>query len=176
MFTKVLVPLDGSRLAECALATVINMAREGSIGEVILLSIAEVKLPIADFAFSESGIAPGFDFQELRHTKLDKYHNYLGRVEAQLSSEGIKAETVVVENSTAAKYIADFAEEIDADLIVMATHGYTGMKKLFLGSVAAKVVNESRIPVLLIRPEATLHDRSTPRVYEAKSAGRSLHL
>ena len=50
--------------------------------------------------------------------------------------------------------ISDYAKENGIDMIVIATHGYTGLKKLMLGSVALGVLQESHVPVLLIRPDS----------------------
>ena len=75
-------------------------------------------------------------------------------MESRLSSQGIKVKTESVEANRPADTITDYARKNDIELIIMATHGYTGLKKLMLGSVASGVLNQSPVPVLLIRPEA----------------------
>ena len=67
----------------------------------------------------------------------------------------IAAKTESIEGGSPASIIAEYTQQNGIDLIVMATHGYTGMKKTLLGSVAHQVVHESHVPVLLIRPETT---------------------
>ena len=66
----------------------------------------------------------------------------------------VKVRTDIVEVNRPAESITDYAREQKMDLIVMATHGYSGFKKLFLGSVANGVLNQYHVPVLPIRPEA----------------------
>jgi nucleotide-binding universal stress UspA family protein len=75
-------------------------------------------------------------------------------VASKLRSKGIKVKTESVEANRSADMITDYAKKNGMDLIVMATHGYTGFKKLLMGSVAFGVLHESHVPVLLIRPES----------------------
>ena len=63
-------------------------------------------------------------------------------------------EWVSIDDNIATMGITDYAQEHGCDLIVIATHGYTGMKKMMLGSIALKVLHQSHVPVLLVRPEA----------------------
>jgi nucleotide-binding universal stress UspA family protein len=79
---------------------------------------------------------------------------YLAEVESRLSSQGIKVKTESVEANRPADTSVEYAKKNGAELILMATHGHTGFKKLMLGSVASGVLNQSSVPVLLIRPEA----------------------
>ena len=75
-------------------------------------------------------------------------------MKSRLSSEGIKVESVSMEANRPAEMIMDYAKKNGMELIIMATHGHTGFKRLMLGSVASGVLNQSTVPVLLIRPEA----------------------
>jgi nucleotide-binding universal stress UspA family protein len=70
-----------------------------------------------------------------------------------LESEGLRT-TYLLREGLVAETILDAAEVMQADLIAMSTHGRTGMLRLLLGSVAEQVVHQSKIPVMLIRPEA----------------------
>jgi nucleotide-binding universal stress UspA family protein len=79
---------------------------------------------------------------------------YLAKAQALLSSEKVKVKTESVEANRPADAITDYAQKNGMELIIMATHGRTGFKKLMLGSVASGVLNQSAVPVLLIRPEA----------------------
>jgi nucleotide-binding universal stress UspA family protein len=71
-----------------------------------------------------------------------------------LSAEGVTVKTESLEANRPAYAITEYAQKNGMELIVMGTHGYTGLKKLMLGSVASGVLNQSPVPVLLIRPEA----------------------
>ena len=148
MYNKALVPLDGSDLAEYALSHVSSLAEEGSIGEVTLLNVVNVDLPRND----EYPIR--IDIDALRQPLFRASAKYLAGAESRLSTKGVKVKTESVEAKKPANAITDYARKNGMDLIVMSTHGYTGLKKLLMGCVAAEVLNQSHVPVLLIRPEA----------------------
>jgi nucleotide-binding universal stress UspA family protein len=145
MFHKVLVPLDGSEFAECSLPIVKNMAREGSIKEIILLAVAVIDIPHDD-------IGMDFDFPTYWGAQLEKSKKYLDDVQAKLNEEGTKVDTVVIEVGWPAQVITDYSEQNGVDLIVITSYGNTGLKNLMFGSVALRVLHDSHVPVLLIRP------------------------
>lgn len=144
MYQKVLVPLDGSDLAECALPEVMKMARGGVVGEVILLNVIDIPY---------FGIAESLDMLKVRDALLIRAQEYLSGIQSQLDKEGLNVKDVVLEGKTA-QTIINYSKEHAVDLLVIATHGYTGMKQLMLGSIALKVLHGSHVPVLLIRPES----------------------
>jgi nucleotide-binding universal stress UspA family protein len=146
MFNNVVVPLDGSDLAECALPYVKNMIREGSVGEVTLLRVVNV-----DFRM---GMPGNLDINAIRENMFTESGKYLADVKSRLASEGITVKTETLEGNRPADVISDYVREHGVDMIVIGTHGYTGLKKLMLGSVALGVLHESHVPVLLIRPES----------------------
>ncbi len=154
MYKKVLIPLDGSDLAECAIPHLKNLAKEGSIGEVVLFNVVETEIPLAYPYLPYDGSMPSVDFQALLDEQYDKVKKYLEETQAKLVSEGIKVECVIVRGGRTSQAIIDYVNKHKVDLIMIATHGYTGMKKMLLGSVAFKVLHESQAPVLLIRPES----------------------
>ncbi len=151
MYKKVLVPLDGSELAECALIHVKSLTKDGSIGEVILFRVVVDELPLFD---TDGVIMPNFDYEAWRKSLLEEAQKYLGDAQSRLAAEGIKTELTIREGNRPAQIITDFAQKNGIDLIILATHGYTGMKKLMFGSVALSVLQDAAVPVLLIRPEA----------------------
>jgi nucleotide-binding universal stress UspA family protein len=77
---------------------------------------------------------------------------YLFRVQEHLASEGVHVEIEVI-GGVPAPAILEYASTHDIDLIVIGSRGYTGMKRLLLGSVASEVLSKSRCPVLLIPSE-----------------------
>jgi len=149
MNRKVLVPLDGSKLAECALDQVKMMAKESFVGEVTLLSVVKIDTPYSEL------YGKNFDVNLIRKAFFDSARKYLADLETRLGAEGVKVKTEVIEADRPAPAITDYAQKNSIEMIVIATHGYTGMKKLMLGSVALSVVHHSHVPVLLIRPEAS---------------------
>jgi len=76
------------------------------------------------------------------------------KIESRLVSDGIKVKTESLEGNRPADTITDYAKEKSMDLIIIGTHGYTGLKKLMMGSVAFGILHQSHVPVLLIRPES----------------------
>jgi nucleotide-binding universal stress UspA family protein len=148
MYRKCLVPLDGSELAECSLNHVKKLVKEKSVGEVTILNVVKVDIPWADV--KEKTI----DLAAIRKPLFAEARKYLANVESRLSSKGIEVKTKVIEGNRPGETITDYAAKSGMALIVIATHGYTGFKKLLLGSVATRVLNESQVPVLLIRPES----------------------
>ena len=151
MYKKILVPLDGSELAECTLSHVKNLIKDGSVGEVTLLNVVKVDLPWAQM---RSEYPEGIDINAIREPLFAKSRKYLADKESQLESEGIKVKTESLEANRPADTITEYAQKKGMDMIVIGTHGYTGLKKLMMGSVAFSVLHQSHVPVLLIRPES----------------------
>ena len=156
MYKKVVVPLDGSELAECALLHIRELAKNGSVGQVTLLNIVRGDIPWG----GELGTRAVTDINAIREKSFGMARKYLDKMESQLGAEGINIETAIVEDNWPAYAIIDYAKNHDMDLIAMATHGRTGLKKMMLGSVAQQVLHESPIPVFLIRPEACCIEES----------------
>ncbi len=151
MYKKVLVPLDGSELAECALNHVKNLFKDGSVGDIVILNLVKLDIPWADAEFDSIF---RFDINGLRDKLLIESRKYLCDVESRLNGEGMKVKTELLEANNLAHAITSYARKNGVDLIVIATHGYTGMKGMMMGSVAFSVLHQSHVPVLLIRPEA----------------------
>jgi nucleotide-binding universal stress UspA family protein len=152
MYKKVLVPLDGSALAECTLSHVKNLFKEGSVGEVTLLNVVKVDL---SWALMGSDQYPkSIDINAIRKPLFIASRKYLADIESRLRSEGINVKTESLEGNRPADTITEYAQKNGMDMIIIGTHGYTGLKKLMLGSVAFGVLHQSHIPVLLIRPES----------------------
>jgi nucleotide-binding universal stress UspA family protein len=153
MYNKVLVPLDGSALAECTLSHVKNLFKDGSVGEVTLLNVVKVDLPWATMGSDEMP-TKRIDLQAMTEPLFAASRKYLASTESRLGSEGIKVKTESLEGNRPADTITEYAQKKGMDLIIIGTHGRTGLKKLMMGSVAFGVLHQSHIPVLLIRPES----------------------
>ena len=142
MYRKILVPLDGSKVAEGVLPHAKDLAYSQG-AELILLTVGAN--PAMDFAFSDPGLArSAINEQEERSSK------YISEVEDQLKSAGFRTSTVLRVGSVA-EVILGVAEELGVDCIAMSTHGRTGPARWLLGSIAERVVHNSKVPVLLIR-------------------------
>lgn len=164
VYEKVLVPLDGSKLAECALPEVKKLAGSGIIGEVILMNAFEV-----DLVGIPSTRPRMIDIDVLRSERLEMSRKYLERIQAGFASEGVAVKMESLEG-TPAQTIVRYAESNNVDLIVIATHGYTGVRKLMFGSVALRVLHDSTTPVLLIRAGS---DREKTQIYKGGDAESS---
>lgn len=142
MYKRILVPLDGSKTAEGVLPHAKTLAHSEK-AELILLNV--VANPAFEFAFS----APSIAMQTITEEE-ERGKKYMAEIEARLKSEGFKV-TVVIAGGSAANVILKTAEELNADIIAMSTHGRTGPAHWMLGSVADRVIHHSKIPVMLIR-------------------------
>jgi nucleotide-binding universal stress UspA family protein len=148
MYKNILVPLDGSELAETALMEAVKLAKLTKDGKLVLLTV--VKMPSVLFAEGTEGI----DMVRFKKSQFNRAQTYLADIESKISKEGISVVTEVNEGAAAESIVAYSLSHV-IDLIVIATHGYTGVKKLMLGSVALSVLHDSHVPVLLIRPAAS---------------------
>ncbi|MCX6009711.1 MAG: universal stress protein [Chloroflexi bacterium] len=126
MYEKILVPLDGSELAEQAIPYVEWLARKFN-SEVIVITVCFAGDPL-ERALTE----------------------YIERRAEKIQSLGMKARSACIEGEPATSII-DFAGKNDVSLIVISTHGRTGISHWPLGSIANKVVQRSHIPVFLVR-------------------------
>jgi len=141
---NIFVPLDGSVLAESGLAPAMDLAR-ATKARITLAHIVSVSpLWPRTILPTEDEVRPG----------LVGGVEYLKGVAGGLRDDGFDVATRVAPGGTPAKAIIDLAMESDADFIAMATHGYGGVRRTFLGSVADKVLRSSPIPVLVTRPGA----------------------
>ena len=148
MYKKILVPLDGSEFSECSLEHVKAIASGCQVPETVLLSVVE---PLS--AQTISALAEGGG-DLLRKAELDaqaEARNYMDVIKNRLKNDGLDVE-VVITDGRAAEEILDYAKNNKVDLIVMSTHGKTGISRWFFGSVAQKVLQHSPVPVLMMSP------------------------
>jgi nucleotide-binding universal stress UspA family protein len=147
MYTKILAPVDGSAFSECSLDHVKSVAAGPDTAEVTLLRVIE-PIHSADLtAYVESGIDTGV----LIRKEQSEAEQYVSRLSDELKKTGLKATGVAIVGS-AANEILKYAEQHGIDLIVMSSHGRSGINRWFMGSVADKVVRHSPIPVLIVSP------------------------
>lgn len=140
MFQRLLVPLDGSPFGEASLPLAEAQARAFNACLILLHVVTPVPggadLRTAWVSFSEA-----------------QARAYLEAIAVGLAQRGLHVETVVVpQRDSVAQTVVDEAETLRADLIVLATHGRTGLARLVLGSVAEEIVRHAPCPVLLVRP------------------------
>jgi nucleotide-binding universal stress UspA family protein len=180
-YNKVIVPLDGSKLAESVLPHVEKIAKGCAIPQVILVTVTEpvrVKTPtgerlerlptwhsspvlfygsVTSYWGGSQGVSGGVvpaSITDLPVTigKMAKTgYNYLAKIAEDLEKKGVQV-TVAVLIGNIAEEITHFAQEEKADLIVMASRGKTSLRRWDVGNAAEKVFRATDIPILLVKP------------------------
>ncbi len=150
MYQKILAPLDGSELAECALEHIKAIAIGCNVPEVILLRVIEPisSFDIGELAASNPKLATQVEQYEERERKT-QVNQYMNKKADRLKKEGLSAQAKVVSGNPADE-ILGYAKKNQVDLIVMSTHGRSGISRWAFGSVAEKVLRHSTIPVLIV--------------------------
>lgn len=146
MYRKILVTLDGSPLAESVLPHAEALARQFD-AEVILLQAVSLS---ASMGWGISDPASVELVETLRETVLGSARDYMQEQVSRLEARGVRARSQVVEGG-AVDTILHAADQLEVDLIAMATHGRSGMGRWVYGSVAERVLRGATRPVLLVR-------------------------
>jgi len=145
MFRHMLVPLDGSRLAEAVLPVTAAFAR--ALGaKVTLLHVVEPD-------------APATVHGDVHLTQAEEAEAYLRGVTGWMAAQGVHAEMVVDQGGDVAASIARQAAGTEADLIILCTHGRSGVRALLFGRVAEQVLARGTTPVLLMAPTAVRREQ-----------------
>ena len=149
----ILVPLDGSELSEKALETAFTLAKLSSAR----VTFIRVLRPVEDVIKLDEHHSIYID-QQIEY-KTNRATKYLKSINDRAKNNSITAH-IVVETGPADETIIEYAKNNSVDLIVMATHGRTGLQRWFYGSTAGKVLNGASHPVLLVRsfPDAKIEE------------------
>jgi nucleotide-binding universal stress UspA family protein len=141
-FQRILIPLDGSEIAEQALAPALELATHAQAEAVLLRVIAPMSMPHP----SVSGPARGDVTTALRVHALQQLDELAGELRGDYNVPISTAALV----GHVAETIVDYALDVRADLIAMTTHGRSGLRRLILGSIADKVLHAARTPLLIV--------------------------
>jgi len=155
MFKRIIVPLDGSNKAERAIPVAARIAR-ASKGSIIFLQVVTVPLEIGSQVIPLSGYS-----STTLDNDINTATNYLAAIARRDELDGIGLKMKVL-TGTAAQKIQDVVEEEQADLVVMCSHGDTGIKRFMIGSVAQKVARHSTVPVFVLRQDGSMPLSSYP--------------
>ena len=162
MFDKVLVPLDGSEMAEVVLPYVENVGRCYSAEVILLRVVPPPQDVLIATVYQPSMVVPGsaddpvplphpvYQEQEMASLRAEATRTLAG-ARKRLTEAGLKPRIEVLFGRPADR-IVEYAAKEDVDLIVMSTHGLSGFGRWAFGSVAKRVMRATEIPVLLIRP------------------------
>jgi nucleotide-binding universal stress UspA family protein len=145
LYTRVIVPLDGSKLAESALPEAKHVAKLTG-AELVLIRVVDYS---ARDKFGDFGLL--YEYEAMAQALAEERElakAYLADMVRTIEAEGYPVSATLVDG-IAAKAIVGMTEP--GDVIVMATHGRTGMKRWFIGSIAEDVLRHATVPVLLVR-------------------------
>lgn len=163
MFQRILVPLDGSKRAERALPVAARLAR-ASGGTVILLSVATMQMDFVAY------MAPALSYMlDFIGSRLDALRDYLDQVARLPVLAGTAVETRATYGQSAQCILSEL-HETKADLVVICSHGYTGLTRLARGSTAEKVAHHASVPVLILRQDGSALDAFNPEETQSMCA------
>lgn len=152
---RIVVPLDGSPLAERALEPALHLLRRApDAGILTLVQVVAVPAVVT----TVPGDYTPYVTEDALRAEVAQSERYLASVAARPPCQGLTVETTTLTDAPASAIIAT-AHARDADMIVMTSHGHTGLLHLALGSVAEAVARDAHLPTLIVRPRgATLPD------------------
>lgn len=145
MYQNILVPLDESELAELAIPHAKELAKRYN-SRITLMEVAEARFICTEPGVGGPVVVELMDYNQL----LAEAKQYLEKMADLLRKEGLTVDTVV-KTGDPASWICDYADAEKIDLIVMSTHGRSGISRWVYGSVADRVLRGAKTPVLLIR-------------------------
>jgi nucleotide-binding universal stress UspA family protein len=147
MYRKILVPLDGSKLAECVLPHVEALAKGCQIQEVVLARVHE---PFRGFTGSADIVLTEREITRIDSEQIAAAQKYLKEAVNKVHLDGLTSRAELLTGSVA-ESIAEYAAKNGVDLIVIATHGRSGVSRWVWGSIADRILRTSCVPVLMVR-------------------------
>jgi len=147
MYKKILVPLDGSELAECVLPHADSIAKGCGVQDVVFLRVVE------PFHIPSGSYGTGLSEEDIIRIDSDNKasaENYISQLVSQKKFNGAIIHSEII-SGKAPEGIADYATKNNIDLIIIATHGRSGISHWVWGSVADRVLRSACVPVLMIR-------------------------
>ncbi len=156
MSKKILVPLDGSNFAKTALKYARQLCEPGD--EITLLRVIH---PVVETALIQKSQAHVLGIEDLRYglpstqvplgnAEFNEAEQYVSTISSQLRNEGCVVHQLVCEGPVVEEIVEAGKK---ADMIVMSTHGRSGIARVLLGSVASAVLHAATVPVMLVKPE-----------------------
>ena len=159
-FKRIVVPLDGSMLAEQILPRVVALAKLEE-AEITLLNVL-IPQSYAQREIVDPNL-PWWD-KDIAHAQT-----YLFRVAGRLRRNGVAVTTDIVIGENVASAIGDFAGRERADLIAIATHGRGGLARMLRGSVADAVMHSSRLSMLVFKPDNVVEKEASPSANQVRA-------
>ncbi|HLV37646.1 MAG TPA: universal stress protein [Spirillospora sp.] len=145
-YQKILVPLDGSGWSQRAVPHAVDIARSNN-AELILLHV--FRPPASEYTDQLSLAGQDVQIQQMReHMK-----QYLVGLRNELRREHAHVRSHMIEGASVAHLVCDYVNSEGIDLVVMSTHGRSGLAQFLFGSVANKIMQCVKVPVLLVHPD-----------------------
>jgi len=146
MYQTILVPLDGSKLAECVLPHVDTLVKGAQTKRVIFARVVDpFRPPPSDYILDDAQL------KKIDSENKAESEKYLKGILGQAKyGGGVRVESVVLYGNVADS-LAEYANKNEADIIVIATHGRSGISKWVWGGVADRILRSSCVPVLMVR-------------------------
>ena len=154
-FRRVLIPLDGSALAEQAIAPALALGASGAVEYTLIIVVdpPQLSTPSVMMAVAASNTDSTAEaLTEIAAHRQIVAGQYVQRMGTELQQRGLTVRTHVAVHPRPAQTILKYAVATGADLIALATHGLGGLARLLVGSVADKVIRGASVPVLLVHP------------------------
>ena len=151
MYKKIMVPLDGSELAECVLPHAENFIKAFPERNAVFVRVVE---PVTMSMAGETYTRKEVNLEEQESERKSAALDYLTNVIQGIKADGAKLDSEVIVGRVADS-LAHFAENNGVDLVLIATHGRSGVSRWVRGSVADKVLRSSYVPVLMVRAPGT---------------------
>ena len=147
MYKRILIATDGSPLSQKAVESGLSLA--GLTGaSVVALKV----VPRYPRSYFEGGLpVDAADIKRIEKQWADAAQELVDKVKVQGTDEGVTVKTVVAKSDLIAESIIAAAKKHKADIVVMASHGRKGIKRILLGSEALAVLTHSEVPVLILR-------------------------
>lgn len=147
MYKKIMVPLDGSDLAECVLPHVKAVTKGFEPGKIFLVRVVE---PFPPSYHAGDAVDPEL-IEKSEANRRASAKEYIDGIAAKLKQEGAPVHPEVIVGRTT-ESLVDFAEKNGVDLLVIASHGRSGLSRWVMGSVADRLLRSANVPILIIRP------------------------
>jgi len=146
MYKKILVPLDGSDLAECVLPHVESIAKGCGVQEVVFIRVVE---PFHQFCDYEGCLSQ----ETINSIDVDNKaaaESYLSQLTKRIRYDGVSVKPEVI-TGTPAESITDYATKNSIEIIAIATHGRSGISRWSWGNVADRILRSTCVPILMVR-------------------------
>lgn len=147
MYERILIATDGSKLAQKAEKSAIGLAAATGASLVVLHVLADYPLSF----FEGASAVPAQDVARVEGKMRDGGQQVIDRVVTAADLQGVRAHGVLAQSDQVADAVIKMARKHRCDLIVLASHGHSGIRRLLLGSETQKVLTLSTVPVLVLR-------------------------